>query len=63
MDALGRPHKIEGQVAKWENGRTPADGPPDEVDTFAGWVEADGTEITDPDRIAALEAGITEGAA
>ncbi len=42
-------------VAKYEGGRTPADGPPDEVVTVSGWLDADGNEITDAARIAALE--------
>ncbi len=42
-------------VAKYEGGRTPADGEPDETIVVSGWLDADGHEITDAARIAALE--------
>lgn len=48
-------HKVELHLAKWENGRTPADGAPDEVIVSSVWYEADGTEAVDPQRIAQLE--------
>lgn len=47
-------------LAKWEHGRTPADGEPDEVLEHTVWTEADGMPITDPARIAALEASLGE---
>jgi hypothetical protein len=50
--------KVTAQVRKWENGRTPADGDPDEVVVTEHWEEADGTVITDPARIERLEASM-----
>lgn len=47
--------KVQVQVAKWENNRTPADGPPDLVEDVSYWSTADGREITDPETIADLE--------
>lgn len=58
------PYRIHRQLVTWHDGRTPADGPPDAIDDTATWHEADGTEITDPVRIAALDASLvttTEG--
>lgn len=43
-------------VRKWEGGRTPEDGPPDAIEERVWFEDADGTEITDPDRIRELEA-------
>jgi len=50
------PHKYEDEVRMWRNNRTPEDGEPDEVIRLVHWEEADGTEVTDPARIAELEA-------
>lgn len=38
----------------------PAEGPPDEVIETEEWFEADGAPVTDPARIAQLEAGIPQ---
>jgi hypothetical protein len=44
-------------VAKYNNGRTPADGEPDDMLIGADiFTEGDGTVITDPGRIAAIRA-------
>lgn len=51
--------KFEAQVAKWENGRTPDDGDPDKIDTESFWME-NGEVVSDPSRIAELEAKIQE---
>lgn len=51
-------YRVKVELAKWENHRTPADGPPDEVITVETWHEADGTEVTDPARAAVLESKI-----
>lgn len=52
------PTKYTFAVAKWENGRTPDDGPPDRTVRHSTWIDSDGSEITDAARIAALEAQI-----
>lgn len=44
-------------VAAYDNGRTPDDGDPDRIVETEVWLEVDlTTEITDPDRIAAIKA-------
>ena len=48
--------RVRRVLRKWENGRTPGDGPPDEESEAIHWFEADGTLVTDPDRIRELEA-------
>jgi hypothetical protein len=55
MDFFNKPVRIAGRLDKYNNGRTPADGEPDEVEFFYKWFEMDGTEITDPLRIAELD--------
>lgn len=50
------PMKVQTQLRKWENQRTPGDGEPDEVITQELWLDQDGAVIEDPERIAALEA-------
>lgn len=60
QEIAGGPYKMTRQLAKWNNYRTPDTGPPDEVLDAAWWYEPDGTEITDPARIAALEAKLQE---
>lgn len=52
--AAGMAMKGEMRVEKWHPGRTPEDGPPDEVVIAEQWVEAGGI-VTDPARIAELE--------
>jgi hypothetical protein len=54
-DTITAPYRIEMKLAKWENHRTPDDGDPDEIITSSAWYEG-GVEITDPVRIAQLEA-------
>lgn len=51
--------KFEARVAKWENERTPDDGAPDRIDTESFWME-NGEIVSDPSRIAELEAKIQE---
>jgi hypothetical protein len=60
-DGVGLALKIETQVAKYHGDRTPDDGEPDEVVTEpAIWVDAQtGDVITDPERIAQLEKGLS----
>lgn len=53
-------YKMGLVLKKWENGRTPEDGEPDEVIVSDQWYEADGTEIWDPERIAFLEQQVQE---
>lgn len=48
--------RVRATVATWRAGRTPDDGPPDAVQVAEQWQEPDGTPITDPARVAALEA-------
>lgn len=57
--------KAVAHIAKYNNGRTPADGEPDETVEVTGYFERSGDgliEITDPERIAAIEARQQEGA-
>ncbi len=46
---IGSPYRIEIDLHK----QTP--GEPDEGTVIVGWYDTDGTEITDPGRIATLE--------
>lgn len=48
--------RVRRRLAKWEHGRTPEDGPPDEELDAVFWFDAEGNEITDPVRIMRLEA-------
>jgi len=48
--------KVVMALRKWENGRTPEDGEPDEVVTSEEWIGPDGEAVTDPAVIAELEA-------
>lgn len=50
--------KVQQRVRKWENGRTPVDGEPDEVLVLEHWQDMQGNRITDPDTIARLEASV-----
>lgn len=54
--------KARAEVAKYNNGRTPSDGPPDEVVVVEGWFSKGGREITDPVIIAELERKVAEEA-
>lgn len=47
--------KVRADVAKWENGRTPEDGPPDAVVSAEQWQYEDGSVLTDPVIIAECE--------
>ena len=48
--------RVRRVLRKWEHYRTPEDGPPNEESEAVHWFEADGTLVTDPDRIRELEA-------
>jgi hypothetical protein len=50
--------KVQAKVKKYENGRTPEDGEPDEIVTQEYWLGLDGLPITDPARIAQLDASL-----
>lgn len=60
VDRVAGPYKERAEIAKYDNGRTPADGPPDSVVAMEAWFYADGTEILDNAYIAELEAKIAE---
>ncbi len=47
--------KVHLHLGKWEDGRTPDDGPPDAVVESIYWTTLDGVEITDPAQVAELE--------
>lgn len=53
--AVAGPVRVCRQLRKWENGRKPSDGPPDDVDERCWW-EQDGAEIESPSVVAVLEA-------
>lgn len=53
-NAAHGPYKVEIGVQKWGPGRDPGDGEPDETVAHVEWHEADGTPVTEPGRIAAL---------
>lgn len=55
-DTIGGPYRLTTLLKKWENGRTPTDGEPDEIMYNPTWYDIGGIEITDAERIAALEA-------
>jgi hypothetical protein len=48
--------KMTVMAESWTWPRTPADGPPDAVTETTLWFEADGTQVTDPGRIAVIAA-------
>lgn len=52
--------KADVTVRKWAEGRDTERDPPDKVETHAQWVER-GLVVTDPIRIAELEAYIERG--
>lgn len=52
--AAGMAIKGNIRIEKWSPGRSPADGPPDEIVTAEQWVERGGI-VTDPERIVELE--------
>lgn len=55
--------RLAAHVACYDNGRTPDDGmPPDRIVETDVWLEADGTQVTDPVRIAAIRAAQEEQA-
>lgn len=54
------PSRHEVRVDEYTAPRTPDDGPPDATRIVVVWQEADGTPVTDQDRIAALEAKLTQ---
>ena len=55
-DTIAAPYKVAFTLEKYTQ-REP-DGNPDAVEGSEQWYEADGTEISDPARVAELEAGI-----
>ncbi len=57
LDHIAVPHKITFTIDKYAPGHEPDDCP-DEVVRVTCWMDTDGTEISDPARIAELEAGI-----
>ena len=54
-DTLTMYSRIDFRVDKWHAGRTPDDGPPDEVVETYEWVGEDGQTVTDPETVAVLE--------
>ncbi len=50
--------KWVARIEKYHDGRTPDDGSPDAVEEQDVWHEADGAIVTDPARIAEIEAGM-----
>ena len=52
LDVIQHPFRIQTTLEKRREGESE----PYEVVSESSWHEADGTEITDPDRIAELEA-------
>jgi hypothetical protein len=56
MDTSEAPHKVGITVAKHFDGNT--NRPPDEVVHVEQWFEGDGSLVTDPIRMAELEAQI-----
>lgn len=56
MDNATGPYMLSVQIEKYDNDRTPEDGPPDDVLTVSQWFEANGEPVTDPARIAELNA-------
>lgn len=47
--------RVDFRVDKWEDGRTPDDGPPDETVEYYEWTGPDGQTVTDAETIAMLE--------
>jgi hypothetical protein len=57
-DGAGFAHKLSIAVRKWGPDKNPEADEPDEVLVRESWHEADGAEVTDPARIAELEAKV-----
>lgn len=57
--ALTGAQRMTAHVAAYHHGRAP-DGEPDEVVDVEVWLEADGTVITDPERIEEVRAWIAD---
>jgi len=55
-NAVVGPYRVDLRLEKYD-GRDP-DGSPDETLNRSSWHAADGTEITDPARIAALDTAV-----
>jgi hypothetical protein len=55
QDANGLPYREAIRLAKYRDEDADPRGKPEEVVERVTWYEADGTEITDPERIAELE--------
>lgn len=54
-DELRGYKRVEFRVDKWDNHRTPEDGPPDSVDLTYEWCGPDGETVTDATIIGALD--------
>jgi hypothetical protein len=54
-DTLTTYSRIDFRVDKWNDNRTPEDGPPDEVVESYEWVGEDGLTVTDPEIVTMLE--------
>lgn len=61
QETLSVPYKVQAQVAKWNEGRTEADGDPDEVVDVSIYFNEYGEVETDPERIEELEQLFREG--
>jgi hypothetical protein len=54
---VGLSHKITHRLEKRPDGAS-MDDPPTEVITWSQWYEADGSEVSDPERIRELEESV-----
>lgn len=59
-DSLSGPYRLGARVEKWNPGQDHTSEPPAEVVETRSWYEADGTEITDPARLAQLNAAFAQ---
>lgn len=57
-DAVGLPYRIATKLVKFASQEAYERGEPDEVIETCEWYEADGTLVTDPARLAQLEASL-----
>lgn len=60
IDTPSVPYKMQAMMEKWDSEEDYRAGLPPIVEERSTWHEADGTEVTDPDRIAELEAIIAQ---
>lgn len=54
------PYKVSFRIEKWSEDQDPETDAPYDDETTESWHEPDGSEITDPNRIAELERSIKE---